>query len=60
MLVEVVTLGCENSDLKAPGARGRWPHDTVTLRVEALPDHFVTNEVAYVATASRLDEVEAD
>ena len=59
MLVEVVTLGREKSDLKAPGARGRWPHGTVTLRVEALPDHFVTNEVADVATASRLDEVEA-
>lgn len=48
------------SPLKVPGARGRWPHDTVTLRVEALPDHFVTNEVDYVATAFRLDEVEAD
>ena len=58
--MEVVILGCENTDLKAPGARGSWPHDTVTLRVEALPDHFVTNEVAYVATALRLDEVEAD
>ena len=58
--MEVVTLGCENSDLKAPGARGRWPHDIVTLRAEALPDHFVTNKVAYVATALRLDEVEAD